>query len=177
MLKLNNKRKSFTLIEALMAVAMFMVIATILINIYVATVRAERVAYIILRDSDVTQNVLETISRAVRMGSDFIAIDENTLQFKTEEEGKKFFTLFRYRYDDLEKRGWIERIKDVDKFGDAVALTPDDMSIEDFEITVFGEIGEQKNVLVKFTAVSEAYGNKYRTFIQTSITPRLLISN
>jgi type II secretory pathway component PulJ len=102
---MKKERKSFTLIEALMAVAMFMIIATILINIYVATIRAERIAYTVLRDSDVTQNVLETMSRAIRMGSDFEMLDENSLKFKTEEEGKKFFTIFRYVYDDIDKRG------------------------------------------------------------------------
>lgn len=174
---MKRERKSFTLIEALMAVAMFMIIATILINIYVATIRAERIAYTVLRDSDVTQNVLETMSRAIRMGSDFEVLDENSLKFKTEEEGKKFFTVFRYVYDDIDKRGWIERVKDIDKFGDAVKLTSDDMSIENFEFKIFGGSGEQKNILIKFNAVSEVYGNKYMTFVQTSITPRLLISN
>jgi len=100
-----KSKKSFTLIEALMAVAVFMIIATILINIYVATVRAERIAYTILRDSDVVQNVLEVMSRAIRMGSDFEMTDNTSLQFKTEEEGTKFFTLFRYIYDDVTEKG------------------------------------------------------------------------
>jgi len=103
--KLNKKRNAFTLIEALMAVTMFMTITTILVNIYVATIRSERIAYTILRDSDVTQNVLETIARAIRMGSDFELTDKNTLKFQTEEEGQKFFTIFRYTYDDISKRG------------------------------------------------------------------------
>jgi len=87
------------------AVAMFMIVVTILINIYISTIRAERIAYVILRDSNVTQSVLETISRAVRMGSDFEIINNDTLRFKTEEEGDKFFTEFRYRYDSLDQRG------------------------------------------------------------------------
>jgi type II secretory pathway component PulJ len=103
--RLNKKRNAFTLIEALMAVTMFMAITTILVNIYVATIRSERIAYTILRDSDVTQNVLESIARAIRMGSDFELTDQNTLKFQTEEEGQKFFTIFRYTYDDIFKRG------------------------------------------------------------------------
>ncbi|MFA5229895.1 MAG: prepilin-type N-terminal cleavage/methylation domain-containing protein [Candidatus Paceibacterota bacterium] len=101
----SNSKKSFTLIEALTSVAVFMIIATILINIYVATVRAERIAYTILRDSDITQNVLETMSRAIRMGSDFELSGNTSLTFKTEEEGKKFFTMFRYKYDEIEQKG------------------------------------------------------------------------
>jgi type II secretory pathway component PulJ len=103
--ELKKERKAFTLIEALMAVTMFMMITTILINIYVATIRSERIAYTILRDSDVTQNVLESIARAIRMGSDFETTDEGNLKFQTEEEGTKFFTMFRYTYDDMAKRG------------------------------------------------------------------------
>ena len=170
-------RGAFTLIEALMAVTMFMIITTILINIYVATVRSERIAYTILRDSDVTQNVLESMARAIRMGSDFETNDQNNLKFKTEEEGLKFFTLFRYTYDEVSKRGWIERIKDESKPGDFVRITPDNMSIEDFEFKVFGSENEQKNILIKFNAVSRIYGNEYKTFVQTSVTPRLIISN
>jgi len=174
---LNKKRKSFTLIEALVAVAMFMIVVTILINIYISTIRAERIAYVILRDSNVTQSVLETISRAVRMGSDFEIINNDTLRFKTEEEGDKFFTEFRYRYDSLDQRGWIERVKDVDKAGDIIVLTPEEMNIDDFEIQISGKSQEQKSILIKFATVSEVHGNEYRTFVQTSITPRLLISN
>ena len=174
---LNKKRKSFTLIEALVAVAMFMIVVTILINIYISTIRAERIAYVILRDSNVTQSVLETISRAVRMGSDFEIINNDTLRFKTEEEGDKFFTEFRYRYDGLDQRGWIERVKDVDKAGDIIVLTPEEMNIDDFEIQISGKSQEQKSILIKFATVSEVHGNEYRTFVQTSITPRLLISN
>ncbi len=173
----NNKRKSFTLIEALMAVAMFMIITTILINIYVATIRSERIAYTILRDSDVTQNVLESIARAIRMGSDFESVDGKNLKFVTEEEGTKFTTMFRYTYDENTKRGWIERIKDVNKPGDFIRLTPDNMSIEDFEFKVFGSSKEQENILIKFNAISRVYGNDYKTFVQTAVTPRLIISN
>lgn len=176
-MKINKSKKAFTLIEALMAVAVFMIIATILINIYVATVRAERIAYTILRDSDVVQNVLEVMSRAIRMGSDFELTDNTSLQFKTEEEGKKFFTVFRYVYDDISEKGWIERVKDIDKNEEPTILIPDNMSIEDFEFEIYGDLNEQKNVLIKFNAVSKIYGNEYRTFIQTSITPRLLINN
>jgi len=174
---LNKKRNSFTLIEALMAVTLFMIIATILINIYVATVRSERIAYAILRDSDVTQNVLETMARAIRMGSDFELINQKTLKFQTEEEGKKFFTVFKYVYDDVAKKGWIERIKDIDKPGDFIKLTPDNMSVEDFEFKIFGAEKEQENILIKFNVVSKVYGNDYKTFIQTAVTPRLIISN
>jgi len=39
------------------------------------------------------------------MGSDFEIINNDTLRFKTEEEGDKFFTEFRYRYDGLDQRG------------------------------------------------------------------------
>jgi Tfp pilus assembly protein PilV len=173
----NKKRKSFTLVEALVAVAMFMVVVTILINIYISTIRAERIAYVVLRDSNVTQSVLETISRAVRMGSDFEIIDNDTLRFKTEEEGVKFFTEFKYRYDDLDQRGWIERVKDIDRSGDVVTLTPVEMNIDDFEIQISGKSQEQKSILIKFATVSNVHGNEYRTFVQTSITPRLLISN
>ncbi|HRZ29308.1 MAG TPA: hypothetical protein P5052_00675 [Candidatus Paceibacterota bacterium] len=182
-------KKSFTLIEALTSVAVFMIIATILINIYVATVRAERIAYTILRDSDITQNVLETMSRAIRMGSDFELIDNKSLTFKTEEEGKKFFTVFRYQYDDVKQNGWIERIKYTNQTdltppsdlvirpGDVVRLIPESMNIDDFAFDIFGEAGEQKNISIKFNAVSNVYGVEYKTFIQTSITPRLFITN
>jgi hypothetical protein len=50
------------------------------------------------------------------------------------------------------------------------------MSIEDFEFRVFGSEKDQKNILIKFNAVSKIYGNEYRTFIQTAVTPRLIIS-
>ncbi len=188
-LGLLGSRKSFTLIEALTSVAVFMIIATILINIYVATVRAERIAYTILRDSDITQNVLETMSRAIRMGSDFELIDNKSLTFKTEEEGKKFFTMFRYQYDDITQTGWIERVKytnqgelvppsnTIIKPGDVVRLIPENMNIDDFAFNIFGETGEQKNISIKFNAVSTVYGVDYKTFIQTSITPRLFIAD
>ena len=104
-LELKNQRNSFTLIEALISVAMFMMITTILINIYVVTIRSERIAYTILRDSSVVENVLESTARAIRMGSKFKVINQNTLQFETEEEGEKFLTQFQYVYDDIKGRG------------------------------------------------------------------------
>ncbi|MDD3156024.1 MAG: hypothetical protein PHP14_00885 [Candidatus Pacebacteria bacterium] len=51
------------------------------------------------------------------------------------------------------------------------------MNIDDFEIQISGKSQEQKSILIKFATVSEVHGNEYRTFVQTSITPRLLISN
>ena len=174
MINLLNKRKSFTLIEALMAVAMFMIITTILINIYIATVRAERIAYTILRDSDVTQIVLETMARAIRMGSDFEVTDQS-LKFKTEEEGKSFITMFNYVSNN--DKGWIERIKDVENANDTIRLIPENMSVEDFKFEILGNTDEQRIILVKFNVVSEVYGSKYKTFVQTSIAPRLIVIN
>jgi hypothetical protein len=51
------------------------------------------------------------------------------------------------------------------------------MSIEDFEFKIFGQEKSQKNILIKFNAVSKVYGNDYKTFVQTAVTPRLIISN
>jgi len=51
------------------------------------------------------------------------------------------------------------------------------MSVEDFEFKIFGEGKQQENILIKFNAVSKVYGNNYKTFVQTAVTPRLIISN
>ncbi|MFA5229896.1 MAG: hypothetical protein WC422_00220 [Candidatus Paceibacterota bacterium] len=63
------------------------------------------------------------------------------------------------------------------KPGDVVRLTPENMNIDDFMFEIFGEAGEQKNVLIKFNTVSTVYKTDYKTFVQTSITPRLFIAN
>jgi len=68
-------------------------------------------------------------------------------------------------------------LKDIEKGEDPIILIPNNMSIEDFQFEIYGSANEQKNILIKFDAVSTIYGNEYRTFIQTSITPRLLIAN
>lgn len=166
----NKKLKGFTLVEALVALSMFMIVSTILMNIYVATIRSERVAYVLLRDSNIVQNTLESIARTVRMGSNFESEDIDHLVFITEESKVKFKTEYRYNSDTKK----IERSKNVNESDPFLSLVPENINIENFEFKVDGKKNVQWNIMIKFEVVSKVYGKEYRTFIQTAVTPRLL---
>lgn len=161
-------KKSFTLIEALIALFVFMIITTILINIYIVTIRSERIAYTILRDGNIVQSTLETMARSIRMGADFNLTDSNTrLDFDTDEEKIPFRTSFKYNKTTKK----IERARVVGK-DSFISIIPDNIDIEDFEFRV-REAG-QTSILIKFSIVSSIYSNQYKTLIQTVVTPRAL---
>ncbi len=172
---LKNKKitkKGFTLIEALVALFVFMVITTILMNIYIVTIRTERVAYTILRDGNIVQNTLESMARAIRMGVNFDLRENNTLlRFETDEEGVKFDTAFRYNSETKK----IERAREFNK-DDFASLIPDNINIEDFKFDIKNTDDGQISVLIKFSIISNIYNTDYQTFIQTVVTPRSLIN-
>lgn len=169
----NNKKlkKGFTLVEALIALFVFMIITIILMNIYIITIRSERVAYTILRDGNIVQNTLESMARSIRMGIKFDLKDNGAwLEFETDEEGQKFDTAFRYNKNTKK----IERARYLNR-DDFISLIPDNINIEDFKFEIKGDSEEgQISILIKFSIVSNVYNNDYKTFIQTVVTPRSL---
>jgi len=66
-----KKLKSFTLVEVLVSLFLFVIITGILTQIYISTVRSERIAYVLLRDENIIRNELEVLARDIRMGKSF----------------------------------------------------------------------------------------------------------
>ncbi len=79
-----KKLKAFTLIEVLISLFVFIIIAGILTKIYITTIRTERIAYVLLRDENIVRNELETLARDIRMGVAFeLNSQGDSLDYKT----------------------------------------------------------------------------------------------
>jgi Tfp pilus assembly protein PilV len=163
-----NGKNGFTLIEALISLFVFMVITTILMNIYIVTIRSERIAYTVLRDGNIVQNTLESMARSIRMGADFELFDGNTrLDFDTDEEKIPFKTSYKYNKETKK----LQRARVLGRDG-YINIIPDNIDIEGFEFRI--DDRGQVSVLIKLSIVSSIYNNQYKTLIQTVVTPRAL---
>ena len=170
-----DRRKSFTLVEVLVAGTILVLTLPVITQIYLYTLKNHRILVSISEVSDNIGFAIEKMNREIRMGRDFeISEDGKELTFYSPENEK-----ITYRYNEEEKS--IER-KEGEK-GRAERLTGENVEVEKLIFHGEGLEGpeEEDNLQPRITIVLKFHSKeakkeseKYSTELQTTISSRLL---
>ena len=89
-MKRNNTKKGFTLIEMLVGMAIFVILLSIVVGIFIQAIRNQRLIAGLMMVNAEAGTVLEQMAREIRMGYKFSTTGETGLKFyqtKTDENG------------------------------------------------------------------------------------------
>jgi type II secretory pathway pseudopilin PulG len=187
----SKKLKAFTLVEVLVSMFLFITIAMILTQIYVSTIRAERIAYILLRDENIIRNELESLARDIRMGREFFVEDGgNSLNYRTyydertETDDQTYYhdawqrISYKFNKETLKIEKSIYNIIGSEDSkvvsSDYKQVIPDSIQIDSLNFYINQDPGEQLSVTITLTLSSIVYSKTYTTKLQTTVTPRML---
>lgn len=162
-----KKLTGLTLIEVLVALSVFVLTLTALIQIYISSLRAERLAYSLLNAENSVRYALELMARDIRMGAGFSA-DGSSLSFTSYYGGNENNVI--YRLDN-------KRLKRNEVF-----ITPSSIVIEPLGTNAFivyqDSLTQQPFVTIKLKASITERGKTYTFPLETSVAPRIFnISN
>jgi prepilin-type N-terminal cleavage/methylation domain-containing protein len=165
-------KKGYTLIEILVAIFIFSILALALVESFVSASRAQRKALAETQVINSTSYVLEYMSRALRMakrgdGSCVptdrnYATDTNSITFRNYNDKCQTFFL---------ENGMLKEKIDTN---DSILLTPGDLEILNIKFDVFGdEIGKQPLVKISFQ-IQKRDQPETKIEIQTAVSQRNL---
>ena len=171
-INIKKNKKSFTLIELLTAGGLFVIFLTLVIQIYLQTLKNHRLLISISEVSDNIGFAIEKMNREIRMGRDFsISLSETELTF-TNEDDKKVI----YRFNASKKS--IERSEDGGISFEN--LSGENVIVESLKFYGKG-LGSGDNlqpritILLKFKSKeAKKESEKYSTITQTTVSSRLL---
>lgn len=154
-------KRGFTIVEVLVAVALFSIVVTIVADVYISTIGSQRRAFGQQDVLDSSRFALESMGRAIRQ-SVVISASGSTLELTHPTKGFVIYT--------LENGAILENDS---------ALTADDVVIENLSFLTHGfagNDGEQLRITTVFTARSDNQQPDEQTTLtlQTTITPRKL---
>lgn len=164
-----NRRKSFTLVEVLVAGTILVLTLPAITQIYLYTLKNHRILVSISEVSDNIGFAIEKMNREIRMGRDFeISSDGKQLTFYNPQNKK---IVYRFNNDA------IERSEDD---GDFKKLTGENVVVE--KLIFYGEgldegdgLQPRITIVLKFhSKEAKKEGEKYSTELQTTISSRLL---
>ena len=165
-----DRRKSFTLVEVLVAGTILVLTLPVITQIYLYTLKNHRILVSISEVSDNIGFAIEKMNREIRMGRNFeISEDGKELTFYNPENEKII-----YRYNQNEKS--IEREEE----GKVKKLTGENVEVEKLIFHGEGlEEGDDRQpritIVLKFhSKEAKKESEKYSTELQTTISSRLL---
>jgi len=160
-----KKYAGLTLIEMLVAVSVFVLTLTALIQIYISSLRSERLAYDLLNAENSVRYAIELISRDVRMGQGFNS-GPNSLSFTTYYEGESGQEVtYKLENAQLKRKSGTE--------GDYISITPNSITLAplgDYPFIVNNT--NQFFVTIRLQATIEERNKSYTFPVETSVTPR-----
>ncbi len=167
-----KNKKSFTLAELLTAGSLFIVFLTLVIQIYLQTLKNHRLLISISEVSDNIGFAIEKMNREIRVGKDFsISINKDKLSF-TSEDDKDIV----YRFNTSNNS--IERSEDGGLSFEN--LTGENVIVESLKFYGNGfapgdNLQPRITILLKFKSKeAKKESEKYFTFAQTTVSSRLL---
>jgi prepilin-type N-terminal cleavage/methylation domain-containing protein len=182
----NNNNRGLTLIEMLVAVAIFISLITITLTIFVSGLRAQRKNLAYQQLLDQTSYLMEYMSRAIRMArkdmsGDCTGGEKLNYALSTETVNgseRKCLKFINYRGECQQfclEEGRIKEIKKVNgNYFSENYLTGPALKVKSFEITLKGETqdDEFQPLVFIFLDIEGKEGSKIQ--IQTSISQRNL---
>jgi len=158
-----KKYAGLTLIEMLVAMSVFVLTLTGLIQIYISSLRSERLAYDLLNAENSVRYAIELISRDVRMGQGFNPGSSNSLSFTTYYEGESGQDVTYKLEDNQLKRNNISITPNsitLTPLGDSAFIVNQDQNTNQFFVTI------------RLQATIEERNKSYTFPVETSVTPR-----
>jgi len=169
-----NKLKAFTLIEVLVSLFLFITIAGILTQIYISTIRSERIAYVLLRDENIIRNELETLARDIRMGRDFKLDGDTSLNYRTYYDGAWHRISYMFNSETLKIDKSVNNLDFDIVSSDYKQVVPSNIQVDMLNFYINKDLREQPSITITLTVSSIVYGKTYTTKLQTTVTPRML---
>jgi prepilin-type N-terminal cleavage/methylation domain-containing protein len=166
----NKKRMGgYTLIEFLMAIAVFSLIMGSAVQIFSSTIKSQRRSFAVQKILDQTSFSLDYLSRAVRMAK------TGTIQLTRAGQGIIFQTQTGVSQEIFFNGQQLQ----VTESGNTENLTSTDVQIESFKISISGEvIGDYAQPKVTVALSASTTGEKMEEItnikVQTSVSQRNL---
>ncbi len=165
----NRSGAGFTLVEMLIVVLLFSVVMGTTTSVFTSALKLQKYNLSQQQLLNQTSYVIEYMGRAIRMAKTGGCVVNN---YESTSSSLKFGT-----YNDHCWRFYLEegRLK-IDKDAETYFLTSDDFTVNDFEVTVSGDVsGSQPKVTIYFDIEGEVPGKENpRIKIQTTISQRNL---
>lgn len=160
----NSSDAGFTLVELIVAMALFVFVASVSSAVFVKSLRSQRAIVAMVLANDNTFLTLEQMARDMRVGSNFVIVNDQ-IDFKNPRgEG------ISYRYRDNS----IERSVNAAAYE---KITADNVDITDFRIYRMGEApgdGAPTRVTLSLRVGAKDGDQNFYTEIQTTTTVRNL---
>lgn len=167
-----NNKKAFTLVELLVAVAIFSIIGGIASGIFVSALRAQKKSLVYQELLSQTSYLMEYMSRALRMARkdiDGVCIDAK-LNYKIVDSGIKFMN-----YKGGCQKFYLSGNQLKEEKGAVISdLTSAGLSVSNFNINLFGQTQDDnlQPRLSFFLTIEEKEESKIK--IQTTVSQRSL---
>jgi len=159
-----NRKGGFTLIETMVAITIFLITIFLVTQVYIETIRMERVAYGLLGRDNSVRYALELMARDIRMAkADSISISDSdtsdifydTLDMGVYYSGTSYSSVkYGLRNDRIERTGGF--------------ITSSGVTISELNFKK-DDTYYQPRIIISFKA---SVGSSKPIFIQTSVTPR-----
>ncbi len=170
-----KNNQGFTIIEMLVATTLFLIVISITTSIFMINIRTQRYLLASVNASEEISYALEMMGREIRMGTNFSAIPEDTLQF-TNNKGQVIVYRFN-SYGDIaasDYESWIERSIGGQNYQ---KLTSPDLRVLNLKFLVQGnqpEDQQQTRVTIMLKIASYAGKQELETNLQTTVSSRQL---
>lgn len=168
-MKFKKRQKGFTLIEVLVSVGLFIMVITVLSQVYISVIRSEKIAYALLNSENNIRNSLESIARSIRLGKDFDRTGNGRkicFQYFLEEDWQN--TCYRFN----EPHGTLEKLSGNGPF--ASILDPQ-LTVNHLQFYIKGgDSDSQASIIIVMEISTSVKRQEYLFNVQTAVTPRSL---
>lgn len=166
-----NKQKGFTLIEIMIATALFSIITTVSFSAFFLILNKQKEIQVLSQVTNNLNMVLESISRELRMGYDYNISNNNKITFTTKEGLSGIFEL-----KEINGNGFIKR-KIEGRDTNKVSLTGSNIDIKKLEFHSAGiptGDGLQPRILIIINGKVILKNTESEFNLQTTVSQRKL---
>ncbi len=166
-----NKQKGFTLIEIMIATALFSIITTVSFSAFFLILNKQKEIQVLSQVTNNLNMVLESISRELRMGHDYNISNNNKITFTTKEGLSGIFEL-----KEINGNGFIKR-KIEGRDTNKVSLTGSNIDIKKLEFHSAGiptGDGLQPRILIIINGKVILKNTESEFNLQTTVSQRKL---
>ena len=165
-----KKQKGFTLIEMLVAVSIFVIVAFIVTTVFISAMAAYRKSQDIKRVMENLNFALDSMALDIREGKEHVKDSNGSLTVKFKDAGNNTVTNIYSLVVDNNK-GRVK--KTISGSGQESYLTSEEVDINKLSFSVFGENNERKLIRILIEGKAGDVVKGYNSFsIQTTLFQR-----
>lgn len=163
-----KSQKGFTLVEMLVAIAIFMIVVVTTLGAFLKMVDVNKKVQSVRNAMDNANLAMETMMRNIRLGYDYSSFGENGISFRSQNGAVLTYSL---------GGTGTQIIRTVDG-GDAVAITSPDLMIENLAFNIIGasvadDVQAHVKILLKGETVLPKNEHNFDFSFQSLATQRL----